>query len=148
MANMTDRILVVISASASGAVQELDKVSKSAKDADTHADKLSKTMKAGLAAGAAALVGTGLVSFLQNYVSAFADAAKSAGDLAAPGTASVTVRLSPSASATAIVLWPVKASAVSSSTVCVPAGTVLTALPLAISATSLPGPTPSVASYV
>lgn len=89
MAGFTDRIAVIIDATSSGAVQELDKLQREAKKTDTAFDTLGKkfgvagsTIKAGLAAGAAALVGTGLVSFLNDSVEAFGDGAKAAGELA------------------------------------------------------------------
>jgi hypothetical protein len=82
MAGFQDRILVVISAAAGGAITEIDKLGKSTQTADTHANNLAKTMKGALVAGAAAFIGTGLVSFLSDSVSAYADAAKAAGDLA------------------------------------------------------------------
>jgi hypothetical protein len=90
MSTMTDVISVVIKASSAGAVKELDALQREAKKSDTAFDTLGKrigltgsTIKAGLAAGAAALAGAGLVSFLGQSAEAFADAAKAADDLAA-----------------------------------------------------------------
>ena len=82
MASLVDRIMVVIDASSSGAVSEMDKLQGSAKKTDSAFGNIGKTMKAGLVAGAAALVGTQLVQFLNDSVEAYADAAKGANDLA------------------------------------------------------------------
>ena len=89
MAGFTDVISVVIKASSAAAVQELNSLQKEASRTDQAMDSLGKkigltgsAIKAGLAAGAVALVGTGLVKFLQDSVAAFGDAAKAAGELA------------------------------------------------------------------
>ena len=82
MASLVDRIMVVIDASSSGAVSEMNKLQGSAKQTDSAFGNIGKTMKAGLVAGAAALVGTQLVQFLNDSVEAYADAAKGANDLA------------------------------------------------------------------
>lgn len=89
MAVFSETIMLLIDAKTSGAVQPLNQLETSAKKADTAFDKLAKnvglsssTLKAGLVAGATALVGTGLVKFLQDSVEAYGDAAKAAGDLA------------------------------------------------------------------
>lgn len=89
MAGFTDVISVIINAQSAGAVQELDKLQKGAKKTDTAFDTLGKrigitgqSLKAGLAAGATALIGTGLVKFLNDSATAYAEAAKGAGELA------------------------------------------------------------------
>lgn len=86
----TDRIMVIVDAASSGAVKELEGLQREAKKTDSSFDTLGKkfgvtgqTLKAGLVAGAAALVGTGLVSFLGDSAEAFGDSAKAAGELAA-----------------------------------------------------------------
>jgi len=90
MGLFTERIALIISADAGGAVRPLGQLESSAKQAETSFDKMAKsmglsasTLKTGLVAGATALVGTGLVSFLKDSVVGLADAAKAAGDLAA-----------------------------------------------------------------
>lgn len=87
--DLTSRISVVISATTAGAVKELDDLHRSAAKSGDAFDSIGaraglagSTIKAGLVAGATALVGTGLVSFLNDSVTKFGDAAKAAGDLA------------------------------------------------------------------
>lgn len=99
MAGIVDRIQVVVSASTGGAVSEFNRLESSAKKTQGAADRMGKsfgiagsTLKAGLVAGAAALVGTGLIRFLNDSVDAYGDAAKAAGDLAhATGSSVETV---------------------------------------------------------
>lgn len=87
--DLTSKISVVISATTAGAVKELDDLQRSAARSGDAFDSIGSraglagsTIKAGLVAGATALVGTGLVSFLNDSVTKFGDAAKAAGDLA------------------------------------------------------------------
>ena len=82
MAGIQDKIMVVIDASSNGAVQEMDRLKRSTKEADKGISALGKTMKGALVAGAAAFAGAGLVSFLNDSVTAYGDAAKKAGELA------------------------------------------------------------------
>jgi hypothetical protein len=89
MALMTDQIMVTISAAAGGAISEMRQLESSTTRAGTSADtaggkfkSLGKSITAGLVAGAAALVGTQLVQFLNDSVDAYANSAKAAGDLA------------------------------------------------------------------
>ncbi len=78
MANMIDRIAVIIDVASSGATQELEKLQGEAKKTGDTFDGLGKkmglagsTIKAGLAAGAAAVVGGGLIKLLNDSVDAF-----------------------------------------------------------------------------
>ena len=86
---LQDQILVVIKASADGAIRELDQVGMSAKGADSQAINLGKTLKAGLVAGATALAGAGLVSYLNDSVTAFQDAQVAASQFARATNATV-----------------------------------------------------------
>ena len=96
MADLTSRIAVIISASSAGAVKELNDLQRQADKAGDSFDTIGKraglagsTIKAGLVAGATALVGTQLVTFLDDAVNAYGDAAKAAGELAATTGSSV-----------------------------------------------------------
>lgn len=73
---------MIIAASTGGAAKEFDKFTKSSKEADTAFGKLSKSAKAGLVAGAGALLGAGLVAGVKQLVDGYTTAAKAAGDLA------------------------------------------------------------------
>jgi hypothetical protein len=80
--SFNDKIMVVIDATSNGAVKEMDRLQRSTKEADKGVAALGKTLKTGLVAGAAAFAGAGLVSFLNDSVTAYSDAAKKAGELA------------------------------------------------------------------
>lgn len=80
--SFTDRIMVVLDGASGGAVRELDRVGRSAKQADSSVATLGKTLKQGFVAGAGAIVGAGLVAGLGRAVDQYADAAKAAGELA------------------------------------------------------------------
>jgi hypothetical protein len=89
VADLTSKLLVVISASTGGAARELQQLEAGARRSGTAFDTVGKqaglagaTIRAGLVAGAAALVGTGLVAFLGQSATAFAESAKAAGELA------------------------------------------------------------------
>jgi hypothetical protein len=87
-----DRIMVVIDSSSSGAVAEMDRLQRATKGAERSTIGLGKSLKAGLVAGAAAFAGAGLLSFLNDSVEAYGDAAKAAGELAkASGSSADTV---------------------------------------------------------
>ncbi len=86
---LTDKIMVVIDSTSSGAVQEMDRLRKSTKDADNSVSALGKTLRTGLVAGAAAFAGAGLATFLNDSVKAFGDGAKRAGELAVATGSSV-----------------------------------------------------------
>jgi hypothetical protein len=92
----TNLIKLLISAETQGAVAPLGQLEKQAAKTDSAFDKMSKTigvssgtLKAGLAGAAAALVGTGLVEFLDRTAGAYADAAIAANQLSAATNASV-----------------------------------------------------------
>ena len=89
MAIFNEQIALAITAQTGGAVQPLGQLQQQAKQTETSFDRMAKsigisssTLKTGLVAGATALVGTGLVGFLQNSVNAYTDAAQAAGQLA------------------------------------------------------------------
>jgi hypothetical protein len=89
MATITDRILVVIDASADGAVRGLKDVEGSAGKAGAASIDLGKSLKTGLVAGATALVGTGLVSFLSSSADKFVEAQRAAAQFARATNATV-----------------------------------------------------------
>lgn len=90
MADLTSKLMVIIDASSAGAVRELDGLQRESKRTGDAFDAIGKkaglagsTIKAGLVAGATALIGSNLVSWVNDSISAFGDSAKAAGDLAA-----------------------------------------------------------------
>lgn len=85
MADLTSRIMVVISASSAGAVKELNDLKGAADRTGSQFDTIGKkaglagaTIRTALVAGAGMLAGAGLVSFLQDSVDAFAESQKAA----------------------------------------------------------------------
>jgi len=86
---LTDKILVTISASADGAIRELQGLESSAGKADAATLDLGKSLKTGLVAGAAALAGTGLVSFLSSSADKFVEAQTAAAQFARATNATV-----------------------------------------------------------
>lgn len=96
MPGLIDRIQVIVSASTGAAVTEFGKLERATKDTQSATDRLGRafgvtgqTIKAGLVAGAAALIGTGLVTYLNDSVEAYGDAAKAAGELSTATGSSV-----------------------------------------------------------
>ena len=96
MAVFTERIALLIDAKTGGAVQPLGQLETQAKKTDSAFDKMAKsvglsgsTIKAGLVAGATALIGTGLVAYLQSSVSAYTEAATAANQLSSATNATV-----------------------------------------------------------
>lgn len=79
MAVFSEQISLLIKASAQGAVTEINRLEKSSKGAERSITDLTKSMRAGLATVGVAGLAVGLVKVVTGY----ADAAKSAGDLAA-----------------------------------------------------------------
>jgi hypothetical protein len=84
-----DKILVVIDATSGAAVKEMDRLQKASKGADLSVKDMGRTLKTGLVAGAAAFVGAGLVSALNQTVTAFQEAQTSAAQFARATNASV-----------------------------------------------------------
>lgn len=82
MAGLTDRILVVIDGASEGLVRSLGQVQASAAKTDKSMSTMGSTLRKTLVAGAAAFVGTQLVSFLKDSAQAYGEAAKAAGELA------------------------------------------------------------------
>lgn len=81
MATLVDRIAVVIDASSAGATKELESLQREAKKSGDAFDTIGKqaglaggAIKAGLAAGTAALIGGGLLKFLGDAVTKFQQA--------------------------------------------------------------------------
>jgi len=84
-----ETIRLLIDAAAKGAVRELDELKKSADGADKSVAGLTKALSKGLAEGARAVIGVGLVASLGLAAQAYADAATAAGQLATMTNSSV-----------------------------------------------------------
>jgi hypothetical protein len=96
VATYTERLLLLIDAKTGGAVAPLKQMEAQAKKTETAWDRSAKsigisaqTLRAGLVAGATALVGTGLVEFLGRTAGAYADAALAANQMSRATNASV-----------------------------------------------------------
>ena len=96
MAVFTESIALLIDAKTGAAVTPLGQLESQAKKTDTAFDKMGKTvgvtgatMKTALVAGATALIGTGLVAYLQSSAEAYVEAATAANQLSQATNASV-----------------------------------------------------------
>jgi len=82
MSILRDEIAVSISATSGGAVAELEKLQRETKRTDDAFDRMGKKIGVTGSTIKAGLVGSGLLTFLQDSVTAYGDAAKAAGELA------------------------------------------------------------------